>query len=426
MKWLLLCLLSLSLSIKAEAIAKAESVDEFAKYEVYLLTVDIGPTLDSRYGHTILRILDSKTGEDHLYNWGTFSFSNAFYINFVQGKLRYWVSDQTYDDVLYQYGYYLKRNLISDRLVLTNKQKSELISIIHENMQGSNIFFWYDFFFNNCSTIPRDYLDRILHGELFSRFTQRPASKNFRQYVRDHLNYPPIIGLILEINLTSPVDQDISQWQEMFYPPKLRDYLAELPAFDDEGKAIPQSSFFTDSKTLVAGESYPSPTTNLFPYVGLCGGLMLLLCAYLSFFVQKSRKSFKLRLPFALFSMVWGLSAWILSILMIFGWVFSEHKLLYHNVNLLVFWPLDIVWFGFGLSFLFQRKKRAKPSLFTKFLVYYGALHLLGLAVFLGLYVISYWQQNVYYMLVYILPVAGLYSALSIREAYLSLKKSTI
>ena len=41
---------------------------------VYLLTAGLGETIESRYGHTIVRVLNEEKGTDININWGFFSF----------------------------------------------------------------------------------------------------------------------------------------------------------------------------------------------------------------------------------------------------------------------------------------------------------------------------------------------------------------
>jgi hypothetical protein len=373
----------------------------------YLMTVDPGPSLDSRFGHTILRFLDTQTGEDHLLNWGTFSFDDPdFYSNFLKGKLRYWLSDESYDDFLYQYGYVYKRKVVQDKLTLTNQQKSRLLTILADNLSGENRHFWYDFFYYNCSTIPRDYLDVILDGKIKQRFATVPASQGLRAYVRDNLNDPPIVGFGLDIILNEALDHPVNEWQEMFYPPKLREYLTQLPAYGDDGKEIAGQKFFAASEVLVEGQSYPSSRLHLFPIFSAIGAFLCLLI------LASKYKGYEYlsRVWLAIYAISWGGMSCFLSVFMLAGWIISDHKILHHNANLFVLWPLDFLYMIFGLLLLFS-VKGLRQSFFVRFMGWYAKVHLVVFAIFAVCFALGVFQQNVEQTVYYLLPLTGIMTA---------------
>ena len=62
---------------------------------VSVLTCSSGSELYSVFGHTALRVQDSLNGKfyDAVYNYGTFQFSDDFYLKFAQGRLDYFLSE---------------------------------------------------------------------------------------------------------------------------------------------------------------------------------------------------------------------------------------------------------------------------------------------------------------------------------------------
>ena len=71
----------------------------------FLMTVGVGEGVEQRYGHTVLMIADYSTGFTHHLNWGTFDFAQPnFYVNFLMGKLRYWLTDYSYAVTVGSYG----------------------------------------------------------------------------------------------------------------------------------------------------------------------------------------------------------------------------------------------------------------------------------------------------------------------------------
>ena len=56
-----------------------------------------GQELYSTFGHSALRITDTVTNQDIVYNYGTFYFGDPdFYTKFVRGKLMYYLSTDNF------------------------------------------------------------------------------------------------------------------------------------------------------------------------------------------------------------------------------------------------------------------------------------------------------------------------------------------
>src|SRR5438309_11141074 len=63
-----------------------------------LLTCSPGEELYSTFGHSAIRVTDSTTKEDIVYNYGTFDFDEpGFYTKFIRGKLMYYLSTEDFN-----------------------------------------------------------------------------------------------------------------------------------------------------------------------------------------------------------------------------------------------------------------------------------------------------------------------------------------
>ncbi|MBP6218649.1 MAG: DUF4105 domain-containing protein [Oligoflexales bacterium] len=398
------CVQSVALAkVSASESTWLQSADP-ASMDIYLITVGLGPSLDSRFGHTILRFVDRQSGRDRVMNWGTFDFSDPwFYVNFVRGKMRYWLSVDNTQDFLTWYGHHYGRNVFQEKLELNLAQKLILTQAVAENLKEENVYFWYDFFFNNCSTIPRDLINKALSGQIEIFAKQHPAEKNLRAYVRENLNYPDPLAWMLDILLNSRVDVPVTWWEEMFYPAKLREYLLafRVKASSPSGEAPLLSS----TEVLVQGQPFPPHDSTLYPYLTFSG---LVLSMLVFFLMRKSETRWMARWLFIPLSLFWGLVSVILSLLMLLGWLASEHKLLYHNPHLLLFWPTDLIWVF--SAFHFGGKRRSKGQFdfrhsLHRLLISYSSLHLVAVAIFLGLFFINYFDQNLIRTVLYIVPI---------------------
>src|SRR5260221_13683819 len=64
---------------------------------ISLLTCTPGEELYSTFGHSALRVIDSSSVTDIVYNYGTFNFDDKnFYLKFIRGKLLYYVSTENF------------------------------------------------------------------------------------------------------------------------------------------------------------------------------------------------------------------------------------------------------------------------------------------------------------------------------------------
>ena len=78
---------------------------------ISLLTVSPGEELYSTFGHSALRITDSVSHSDIVYNYGTFNFDEpGFYMKFIRGKLTFYLSTDDYDSFAYSNKGRRKRN----------------------------------------------------------------------------------------------------------------------------------------------------------------------------------------------------------------------------------------------------------------------------------------------------------------------------
>ena len=379
--------------------------------DFYLLTVGLGTGIAERYGHTMIRIVDRESLKETNINWGMFNFADPYLpLNFFLGKLRYWVNHESSRHLYQRYQYYEKRPVVSEKINLTDGQKIELFELIMENLEPKNRHFWYQYFYKNCSTIPRDYLDQALQGAIMKRFDAEISDTNFRNYVRVNLNRPPVIAFFLDIVMNARLDAPLPKWAEMFYPPKLREYLMTMPAFNDAGEPIADSKLLTDTKVIVDLPDVPEDPWSMHPWFLSLNLLGLILGFGLINKKGKEKTKMKLhrlgRAIVGLFLGFWSLFAGILGVTMLSTWMFSAHLDLYHNANLFLFWPIDLVFLIPSWSFLFA-KEPGPPSRLIRATYYIALAHLLIIPVWVLGCVSGLISQNCNWVILYIAPVAA-------------------
>ena len=75
-----------------------------SRLRISLLTCTPGEELYSIFGHSAIRVIDSNSVADIVYNYGTFNFDDeGFYLKFIRGKLMYYISAAYFSDFKFEY-----------------------------------------------------------------------------------------------------------------------------------------------------------------------------------------------------------------------------------------------------------------------------------------------------------------------------------
>ena len=332
--------------------------------DLYLLTAGVGDEIANRFGHTGIRIYDRRTGSDVVFNWGKFSFdAPGFAWKFFRGSLTYSMGVRTFKNDVAVYAE-SDRRLVMDRLQLTNNQKLELIRKIQWNARPENREFAYQYWFKNCSTIPRDYLNEVLHGQIEAQFASKPAGRVFRDYVRQNLAFVPFLVPLLDTLMNGNIDRGITLWEDMFLPARLRDVLREMPAVNDAGEPLVGSKLLVDDVVLVdAPEDFSSPFPDYavllipvwLPIVALGLSMALARRKILSA-KQDDYRVFAIK-SLGVGAIYWGGLSGIIGLTLLLNWGFSGHPDGWANPNLMFIWPLDFALIPIGWRLL----KSGKP-----------------------------------------------------------------
>ncbi|KAF2519754.1 DUF4105 domain-containing protein [Flavobacterium salilacus subsp. salilacus] len=162
-RFITILLLLLSFFISSKTFAQLP-LSEQAK--ITLLTCDPGEELYSVFGHTAIRIADTNTGMDVVYNFGSFDFSTPnFYLKFIKGDLQYFVSISSYNDFIAEY-IYLERAVYEQELLLSTAQKQRIFSELNSILLSDRRFYTYKFIDRNCTTMVADIIAANIEGEI--------------------------------------------------------------------------------------------------------------------------------------------------------------------------------------------------------------------------------------------------------------------
>lgn len=305
---------------------------------ISLLTMGNGEQVWELFGHAAIWIHDDVTNRDTVFNWGVFDQTQPLFIpHFLQGLMLYQMGGDTMDQLLYAYRYF-NRSVVSQQLDLTPAQKDSLLRLIQINAMPENRQYRYDYYVDNCSTRPRDLLDRVLGGRLHAAATMR-RGRSYRWHTLRLMQGDKPLVLGVDIGLGEPSDREITIWDEMFLPRILHDVVAGLQVQDSSGATRP---LVKSERTLFQATRPPEPEgpPNLAPWLTAMG---LVIAGMFAGLATKSADSRVARIALGVTTSLWCSVSGILGVILALLWTVTDHTFAHANENLLVFNPLWLI-----------------------------------------------------------------------------------
>ncbi len=299
---LLLFLLGVTQRVDSQALGEHATVS--------ILTCQEGNELYSLYGHTAIRIKDAANALDVVYNYGTFDFNTEhFYLKFVKGDLRYFVTAYAYNDFYMEYTVE-NRSIYEQELRLTVAQKQLLFETLNESLQSDAKYYTYKFIDRNCTNMVVDKVNMALGETCIVKTTEQDLS--YRQILFPYLKNHFYENLGINILFGSKTDR---KGEKLFLP---NQFMESLKVAKYQGKLISGEPKILLKATPKAVEG--SLWNNIYT---LCLLLLLLVVA---------RKAWLYLLYFSVLG--------LLGILMTLAGFYSLHEELANNYNVLLFNPL--------------------------------------------------------------------------------------
>lgn len=299
--------------------------------QVYLLTASPGEETYAAFGHSAIRVADHTRGMDIVFNYGTFDFSTPnFYWKFSTGRLMYSLSIQDYRRFLHAYNSW-GQAIYEQHILLTNKEKWQLINNLEINNLPENKYYRYDFFKDNCATRIRDIVTKSVDGSVLfdSAYVTQPQS--FRQMIAKYLNRQPWTFFGINLLLGKGTDSIATLSDYMFLPADLRDIFARSTIVGDSSRLLTGKPVELFPTTLEFTK--PSPLTSPVTALWILG-LIVVSLSYLEYRSKVTLRWF----DFFMF-LVTGL----LGALILFLMTASLHKVLAHNYNIVWANPVNLI-----------------------------------------------------------------------------------
>jgi len=317
-----------------------------SRLRISLLTCTPGDELYSTFGHSALRVIDSNSVSDLVYNYGTFNFDEKnFYLKFIQGRLKYFLSIENFQD--------FKNDYISDNRGITEqvlnfsaREKEDILHALIENYKEENRYYLYDFFLDNCTTRLRNIILKH-HYPAAVLPPVMPVDYSFRDALHQYLKKGSMAWsrLGIDILLGASADDKMTAAQQEFLPDNLMQGMNN----------VPNTAMVSSVQNLYPINSPGDKRVFFTPLIIFC--CIFLLFTLLSILRSVAAK----RILFVLDSLLF-FTVGLLGILLLTVWLITDFPMLKNNYNLLWAWPTHMLY-----AFLINsRSKKIKTySAFT-------------------------------------------------------------
>ncbi|MFT4222972.1 lipoprotein N-acyltransferase Lnb domain-containing protein [Dysgonomonas sp.] len=311
------------------------------------------------YGHTAIRVTDPVRKIDSVFNYGIFNMSKEnFIFLFVKGETDYMVAAI---DFHYYVEEYEERGvgIIEQVYNLTQKEKQDIFDALVINSLPENRVYRYNYFYDNCSTRPRDIVEKYTEGKV--EYTPTNKQQTYRDLVHECVDIQPWTKFGIDLVIGADADKTITDRQKDFLP------LYLMTA--NEGAIIKSNS---TEKKLILSTAYilqPTPLVKDNAISPLTAGIILLiLTSCMSVWIYWKRLYVLGKTFDTLLFLIAGIAGCIIFFLMFF----SEHPCTNPNWNIIWLNPLQLL-----VASLFF----VKPL--TKCLSYYHFINFVALLLFL-------------------------------------------
>lgn len=330
------------------------------------------------FGHTAIRYQNPEQGVDVVFNYGLFNFNTPNFVwRFVKGETDYLLGATDFQRFAGEYAHD-NRTIWQQTLNLTEVEKECLFQLLMHNYQPENRTYRYNYFYDNCSTRPRDRIEESVSGTV--NYVGNDYTKSFRNIVHEATegHYWDRFGM--DLCLGAEADKPITFREEMFSPIYLMSALEDAVIVDEQGNSRPVVKEF--SEIVIANKQPINGGAAITP--GMASTMLLVVVILLTCYGLKKRRS------------LWGIDLFLFTLAGLAGCVlaflagFSLHPAVGPNYLLFVFHPLHLLL----MPFFIYKEAKERRSLY----------HIANLAV-LTLFIAT-WPLNPQHFNIAVLPLA--------------------
>jgi hypothetical protein len=190
---------------------------------VELYTRGPGDELFNKFGHAAICVTGEELpGGGLCYNYGTADFSRPVGLGWdvVRGRAEFWVSVSDLTSMLLSFEE-ADRTIYRQVLPLPEEDVAEVAVALYRDATPENRVYIYNHFLENCSTRPRDHVDRATNGAL--RRVSLEGIRTYREYANE--GFAGASWLLIPASdfvMGRWTDRPIDAYAAMFIPDVLR------------------------------------------------------------------------------------------------------------------------------------------------------------------------------------------------------------
>ena len=321
-----------SAPLTAEERAYYDSVD------IYLLTASPAEPVYIYFGHSGI-VIDPPDADAVMYDWGTFGFSDGFYLNFTMGLLYYSISSGWAEQRMMGF-------IADDRTVtllpldLTAEAKSAVMRFCSRNMLPENRTYLYHYYKDNCATRVRDLYDEATGCTFGEWALAKDTGRSFREWAMLYLSPSLFFEYLLNYLQGPEIDEDLTLYEACFLPEVLEDAISEFEGRESE------VVYHTRGRSPVP-ESYSLTLRSIL--IGLAFAIPPMLTLSKRRWLRRAGDTITAAIELFL---------GIMSAVLLFMMTVTNHDVTYWNINPLIISPLMLVSAALHLVSLGRRERR--------------------------------------------------------------------
>lgn len=313
--------------------------ESYDNVNIYLVSTEGGDAVYSLFGHTSLEI-EYPYLFDHFYDYGFFTFKDGFYVNFALGKLYYnmyrtdaeWRMDSfRYED----------RTVHKTKLPLTSSQKKGIMDFLDYNALPENNTYLYDYYRDNCATRVRDIIDEATAGDFKAWAEEIPSGESFRSSSNHYMEAQFFPAFAINYLEGPKVDRLLSRYDMMYLPEEL------MKGVEDYFEIDTDIAYQTKTRT---------------PYTGLSlmtNSVILAIVLFTLIYAESALGRKWMRRTLDIILGIFYMLLFVMSSVLLFMMIFTNHDVTYMNENILFLNPMIIL---FAIDAFkaksFRRRKR--------------------------------------------------------------------
>lgn len=299
-----------------------EEREYYEDCHIYIVTASPTEPVYAYFGHAGIEV-EAPGMPAVMFDYGTFTFDESFYMNFALGRLYYRLFE-TYADYRYADFLYADRTVRRLELQLSPERKKAVIGFLAYNGLPENNTYLYNYYKDNCATRIRDIYNATTDGAFREWAASIDTGRSFREWSTPCMAPSFFFAFILNYLQGPMVDKDIDLYDAAFLPDVL---LSAIEGYEGRDSELVHR---TETRPDVP-ESY-SVALRSIPLSAAFAAVILL---------SLSKRRWIRRISDAAAGLAW-LFLGLLSSVLLFMMAATNHDVTYWNQNALLISPAVI------------------------------------------------------------------------------------